>query len=251
MLSSTPNLLSALEAGAGHKLNLRRTKKEGIPVQLVPAGTPGASVVGVKRVDELGFYNLSHRDLAAHVDLTPPKTTAAAQYLNLYDDPECFKEIVFGRSRFKRYSQVAIPANPKLLHAWLETNQAPPEAAADQEAMIARLDPEQTHADGCRVDREMAINPTVLTKPPQGDSPQVVNGQANNGHHRPHPSNVRSVTEATAKAVEDGSDHHHGDHCHESDGYRGRQVSRQLQNPLPLPLVSTYPRQAQVSPMLK
>jgi hypothetical protein len=103
------------EDGAGPKLNLRLTKKEGIPVQLVPAGTPGASVVGVKRVDELGFYNLSHRDLAAHVDLTPPKTTAAAQYLNLYDDPECFKEIVIGKSRFKRYSQVAIERINKLL----------------------------------------------------------------------------------------------------------------------------------------
>src|SRR5665213_500700 len=103
------------EDGAGPKVNLRLTKKEGVPVQLVPAGTPGASVVGVKRVDELGFYNLSLTDLAAHVGLTPPKATVAARHLNLYGDPECFKEIVIGKSRFKRYSQVAIEKINKLL----------------------------------------------------------------------------------------------------------------------------------------
>ena len=105
------------EDGTGPKLNLRLTKKEGIPVQLVPPGTPGASVIGVKRVDELGFYNLSHRDLAAHVGLTTPKTTAAVKFLNLYEDPECFKEIVIGKSRFKRYSQVAIERVTELLKA--------------------------------------------------------------------------------------------------------------------------------------
>lgn len=39
-----------------------------------------------------------------------------------------------------------IPANPKLLQAWLETNGAPPEAEADQKAMLERLNPEETHA---------------------------------------------------------------------------------------------------------
>jgi hypothetical protein len=48
----------------GVHLNLRITKKEGIPVHLVPEGTDGASVVAVKRVDNLGFYNLGHNELA-------------------------------------------------------------------------------------------------------------------------------------------------------------------------------------------
>ncbi len=39
-----------------------------------------------------------------------------------------------------------IPANPKLLQAWLEANAAPAGAAEDQAAMLERLDPEQTHA---------------------------------------------------------------------------------------------------------
>lgn len=39
-----------------------------------------------------------------------------------------------------------IPANPKLMQAWLEANEAPAEAGSDQTAMIERLDPEETHA---------------------------------------------------------------------------------------------------------
>ena len=61
--------------GSGPSLSLRLTKKAGIPVQLVPEGTPGATVVAVKRVDELGFYNLGRDALAEKVGLTGPKTT--------------------------------------------------------------------------------------------------------------------------------------------------------------------------------
>ncbi len=44
--------------GDGPNLALRLSKKEGIPIQLVAEGTPGAAVVAVKRVNELDFYNL-------------------------------------------------------------------------------------------------------------------------------------------------------------------------------------------------
>jgi hypothetical protein len=40
--------------GSGPSLSLRLTKKEGVPVALVPEGTAGA-VVAIKRVDELGY----------------------------------------------------------------------------------------------------------------------------------------------------------------------------------------------------
>lgn len=94
--------------GKGPMLSLRLTKKEGIPVQLVPEGTPGASVIAVKRVDELGFYNLGRDQLAEKVELSGPKTTALIWHLKLTDDPECFKEFIIGRTKFKRYSQKAI-----------------------------------------------------------------------------------------------------------------------------------------------
>jgi hypothetical protein len=95
--------------GSGATLSLRLTKKTGIPVVLVPEGTPGASVVAVKRVNELGFYNLGAKELASNVGLTMNKVVAVVRVLKLDQDPNCFKEVVVGKSKFKRYSQQAIP----------------------------------------------------------------------------------------------------------------------------------------------
>lgn len=94
--------------GYGPSLDLRISKKEGIPVQIVPEGTPGAGVVAIKRVDELGFYNLSLTQLANKVGLTGPKTLALIRHLNLQTDQECYKQIAIGKAKFNRYSQKAI-----------------------------------------------------------------------------------------------------------------------------------------------
>ncbi len=94
--------------GSGTTLSLRLTKKSGIPVVLVPEGTPGASVVAVKRVDELGFYNLGAKELASKVGVSMNKVVAAIRVLKVDQDPNCFKEVTVGKSHFKRYSQQAI-----------------------------------------------------------------------------------------------------------------------------------------------
>jgi len=94
--------------GAGPTLSLRLSKKEGIPIQLVAEGTPGASVVAVKRVDELGFYSLGATQLAEKVGLSLPKTGAVLDHLGLRNQAECYKEIKIGKSIFKRYSQKAL-----------------------------------------------------------------------------------------------------------------------------------------------
>ncbi|HEX5366011.1 MAG TPA: DUF3644 domain-containing protein [Acidimicrobiales bacterium] len=96
--------------GTGPTVSLRIAKKEGVPVHLVPEGAEDAGVVAVKRVNELDFYNLSHADLARHVGLTAPKTTAAVRYLDLASEPDCYREVTIGKSSFKRYSQKAIAA---------------------------------------------------------------------------------------------------------------------------------------------
>lgn len=96
------------QQGYGPSISLRITKKEGIPVRLVREDIPGAAVVGVKRVDELGFYHLGRDQLAQKVGLTGPKTTAVIRYLELQSDPECFKEFTIGKTRFQRYSQKAV-----------------------------------------------------------------------------------------------------------------------------------------------
>jgi hypothetical protein len=91
-------------------LSLRLSKKEGIPIQLVPEGTPGASIVAVKRVDELGFYNLGAKQVAEKVNLTMPRTIAVVDHLGIRQNLECYKEIKIGESLFKRYSPKAVDA---------------------------------------------------------------------------------------------------------------------------------------------
>jgi len=95
-------------SGTGLSVSLRITKKKGEPVTLVPEGTPGATLIAVKRVNELSFYSLGLNQLAEHLDLTAPKTLAIVKELKLQDDEECFKEIQVGKARYKRYSQTAL-----------------------------------------------------------------------------------------------------------------------------------------------
>ena len=94
--------------GTGYDISLRITKKDGIPVHLVSEEKSEASVVAVKTVRELDFYNLSHSQLAEHIGLTSPKTTALVRYLKLKENKKYFKEITIGNSKFNRYSQNAI-----------------------------------------------------------------------------------------------------------------------------------------------
>ena len=95
-------------SGSGPNISLRITKKEGIPIQLVPEGTPGATVVAIKRVDELGFYSLGATDLAGKCGVSVPAVITVVDFLRLRSDQECYKEIRIGRSTFKRYSPNAI-----------------------------------------------------------------------------------------------------------------------------------------------
>ena len=94
--------------GAGPSLDLRISKKEGIPIQLVPEGTPGASVVAVHKMDSLGFYTLGRDQIAKHVGLSGPRTTALIRHLRIRDDVNCYRRITIGNTSFNRYSQQAI-----------------------------------------------------------------------------------------------------------------------------------------------
>jgi len=94
--------------GHGPSLSLRIAKKEGIPVTIVPEGTPGAAVLAVRRVNELDYYNLNCTQLAENVGLTQNKTVAVIWHLKLKGNPEYHKEIPIGKVRFHRYSQKAI-----------------------------------------------------------------------------------------------------------------------------------------------
>lgn len=94
--------------GYGPSLDLRITKKEGIPVQLVPEGTPNANVIAIKRVNELDFYSLGHNDIAEKLAISPNKTTAAIWFFKIKDDNDSFREFKIGNTKHRRYSTKAI-----------------------------------------------------------------------------------------------------------------------------------------------
>jgi hypothetical protein len=91
--------------GVGPNLSLRLSKKEGVPIQLVAEGTPGASVVAVKRVNELDFFSLGAKQLAVKLSLSLPKTIAVVDYLGIRSRSECHKEFKIGSQLHKRYSE--------------------------------------------------------------------------------------------------------------------------------------------------
>lgn len=94
--------------GTGPKVSLRWSKKEGIPIHVVPEGTPGASIVALRKVNELDFYSLGAKQLAENLGLTMPKVVAVVDHLAVRQDPECYKEFKIGKVIFKRYSPKAI-----------------------------------------------------------------------------------------------------------------------------------------------
>jgi hypothetical protein len=95
---------------SGISVQIRITKKEGEKVQIVPEGTPGATVLAVKRVNELDYYSLGLHDLAKKVDLGPNKALAVIKHLKLQDNEDYFKVVKLGKTEFKRYSPKALEA---------------------------------------------------------------------------------------------------------------------------------------------
>ena len=94
--------------GTGPSLDLRISKKGGVPIQLGPEDTPDANVVAVRKVDYLGFYNLGRNLVAKQLNISGPKTTALIWHLKIKDDQDCFLRITIGKSTFDRYSKEAI-----------------------------------------------------------------------------------------------------------------------------------------------
>ncbi len=99
----------------GLSLTLRITKSRGEPIHLVPEGTPGATVVAVKRVDELGYYSLSLTSLAQKTGLSSPKMLVLVRELRIQEDVECFKEFKIGSMSLKRYSAKSLDRAEKAL----------------------------------------------------------------------------------------------------------------------------------------
>lgn len=101
--------------GSGIDVSIRLTKHEGEAVHLVPEGTPGATVLAVKRVNELDYYSLGLNELAEKLKMSRPKALALIKHLSIQDSEEYFKVIKIGTSNFKRYSAKALDKLKKTL----------------------------------------------------------------------------------------------------------------------------------------
>lgn len=93
--------------GDGVNVSIRIVKKAGEAVQIVPADTPGATVMAVRKIDLLGYYSLGLNDLAERVGLSAPRALAVIQELKLQDSDEYFKAFDIGSQHWKRYSAKA------------------------------------------------------------------------------------------------------------------------------------------------
>lgn len=100
--------LTFTQNGYGPSLDLRITKTEGVPVTVVPVGTPGAAVVAIKRVNELEFYTLNLTALSEKTKVSTAKLLAVVKELKLQENQDAFKEIKIGTQVYKRYSPLAL-----------------------------------------------------------------------------------------------------------------------------------------------
>ncbi|MFC0105578.1 DUF3644 domain-containing protein [Kibdelosporangium aridum] len=98
--------------GAGPRVNLRIAKKDGVPVTLVPEGTVDSSVVAVKRVSELDYYNLRFADLVEKLEVTSSQTNALITLLGIKEN-EDFAKLFF---RTWCYSPKALATLRQALH---------------------------------------------------------------------------------------------------------------------------------------
>jgi hypothetical protein len=80
--------------GSGPTVSLRIAKKDGIPVTLMPEGTAGTRVVGVKRVNELDFYNLRFNELKNKLGITPNQLSALIDLFDIKDSEDYSKYII-------------------------------------------------------------------------------------------------------------------------------------------------------------
>ncbi|MGY8666282.1 DUF3644 domain-containing protein [Bradyrhizobium sp. UFLA05-109] len=88
----------------GKGLSLKITRNQGEAVHLVDEGNPDATVMAVRKVNELDFYSLGLRDIAKKLKRSEAKLLWLIVQDRMQDNPEYFKEIKIGRSLHKRYS---------------------------------------------------------------------------------------------------------------------------------------------------
>lgn len=94
--------------GDGIPIYLRIKKDADIIVRVAKAGEPITGTVIKQEINIWDKYNLGRDDLARHLAISGPKTSALILELKIQDDPECFKILRRKSTTFKGYSKVAL-----------------------------------------------------------------------------------------------------------------------------------------------
>jgi hypothetical protein len=93
--------------GTGVAVTVRISKKEGAPVQFVPADDP-RDIAAVRDLDLQRKYHFSASELARHVGLTSPRATALRRYLGIDENEDDVHVFAFGPLKIPQYSDNAL-----------------------------------------------------------------------------------------------------------------------------------------------
>lgn len=93
--------------GDGPNIQIRLTKKDGIPVNIVKEGEGGGAAIAIRRVNELDFYSMNFTSLKEKLGVNAHTMHALIEYFGLKESGDFFKEIVLGSQKHKRYSKKA------------------------------------------------------------------------------------------------------------------------------------------------
>jgi len=92
----------------GVNINLRISKKEGVPVRLISEADGMTGAVAIRRVNESDYYNLGLQALSKKVGIGRNKLLEVIREIGIQDDLDYFKLIRVGKVEGKMYSQQAI-----------------------------------------------------------------------------------------------------------------------------------------------
>lgn len=88
----------------GPGLALKITRNAGEEVRLVNEGDPSATVIAVKKINDLDYYNLGLADMAKKMNVSRTKLLWLIERDGIQQDAEFFKLIKVGSQEHKRYS---------------------------------------------------------------------------------------------------------------------------------------------------
>ncbi|MGA0531932.1 DUF3644 domain-containing protein [Hansschlegelia sp. KR7-227] len=90
------------EAGPG--LTIRVMRNQGEAVQIVEEGDPNATVIAVRKVNELDYYNMGLRDMSKKLDASEHKLLWIIRREGMLENLDHHKIIKIGGTTHKRYS---------------------------------------------------------------------------------------------------------------------------------------------------